>query len=108
VVTPNGNRVLDIFWYGNSAATYDDIRSNPVWNVNMALDKNIRFGERYSLNLSAQATNVFNHTQFRPGVNMAFGQNNATGASLNPNTFGTYTQNTYDGRQLELAVKFKF
>ncbi|MGH9970822.1 MAG: TonB-dependent receptor domain-containing protein [Pyrinomonadaceae bacterium] len=108
VVTPNGSRVLDIFWYGNAAATYDDIRSNPIWNVNMSLDKNIKFGERYSLTLSAQATNVLNHTQFRPGVNMAFGQNNATGAALNPNNFGTYAQNTYDGRQLELAVKLKF
>ena len=33
VGTPNGSRVLDIFWYGNSAATYDDIRSNSIWNA---------------------------------------------------------------------------
>ena len=112
VTGPNGVAILDIFWYGNAAATYGDIRSNPIWNVNMSLDKNIRFGERYSLNLSAQATNVFNHTQFKPGVNMAFGATSvaagSVGAPQNPNNFGTFTQNAYDGRQLELSAKFRF
>ena len=109
---PNGVAIADIFWYGNAAATYGDIRSNPIWNVNMSLDKNIRFGERYSLDLAAQATNVFNHTQFKPGVNMAFGATSvaagSVGAPQNPNNFGTFTQNAYDGRQLELSAKFRF
>ena len=82
VAGPNGVEILDIFWYGNAAATYGDIRSNPIWNVNMSLDKEIRFGERYSLNLSAQATNVFNHTQFKPGVNMAFGATSVAAGSV--------------------------
>ncbi|HEY3038565.1 MAG TPA: TonB-dependent receptor [Pyrinomonadaceae bacterium] len=113
VTLPAGGAITDIFWYGNAAATYGDIRSNSNWNLNMSLDKNIRFGERYSLLLSAQATNALNHTQWKPGVNMAFGATSvaagSVGAPQNPNSFGTYSNsNTYDGRQLELAAKFRF
>jgi Carboxypeptidase regulatory-like domain len=122
VAGPNGRAIADIFWYGNAAATYGEMRSNPVWNLNMSLDKTVRWGERYSLNFSAQATNVLNHTQFKPGLNASFGATvTQTFLDDNPtsklkvgdlqdtaNTFGTYRQNTYDGRQLELAVKFRF
>jgi hypothetical protein len=115
VTLPNGTQAADIFWYGNAAATYNKLRSNPTWNVNMSLDKDFKWGERYSLNLAAQATNVLNHTQFRPGVNLAFGNSvTAAAAGVQPgqsasrNTFGTYTRNTYDARQLELAIKFRF
>jgi hypothetical protein len=115
VTLPNGTRAADIFWYGDAAATYGDMRSNSNWNVNMSLDKDFRWGERYTLNLSAQATNVFNHTQFRPGVNLAFGGTTLNpapgvvpGQSQNLNTFGTFTRNTYDARQIELALRFRF
>jgi hypothetical protein len=126
VAGPNGKAIADIFWYGDAAATYGELRSNPVWNLNIALDKSFRWGERYSLNLSAQATNVLNHTQFKPGLNAAFGATvtqsfldaNPTSKlkvgdlqdtpSNTTNTFGTYRQNTYDGRQIELSVKFRF
>ena len=120
---PNGDEIADLFWYGNAAATYDELRSNPVWNANMSLEKSFRFGERYSLDLSAQATNVFNNVQFRPGINTSFGQTvtrafvraNPT-TTLRPgdlldnaaNTFGTFRQNAYDGRQVELVAKFRF
>ena len=119
---PNGTPIADLFWYGDSAATFADMRSNSMWNANLALEKNFRFGERYSLNLSAQATNVFNHTQFRPGLNTSFGgtvlpatitanpsQNLKVGQLLDTNnTFGTFRQNAYDGRQIELVAKFRF
>jgi hypothetical protein len=124
----NGNEIADVFWYGNAAATYGELRSNPNWNLNMALDKTFSWGERYSINFSAQATNVLNHTQFKPGINATFGATVTKAFVDNPanradpvlstlkigdlqdtaNTFGTYRQNTYDGRQLELAVKFRF
>jgi len=122
VAGPSGAPIADIFWYGDAAATYADMRSNSIWNANMALEKTFRFGERYSLNLSAQATNVFNNTQFRPGLNSSFGgtvlpatitqnpaQNLKVGQLLDTaNTFGTFRQNAYDGRQIELVAKFRF
>jgi hypothetical protein len=116
----NTDTLPDVFWYGNSSPSFNDMRSNPIWNTNMSLEKNFRIRERYSLSVSGQATNLFNHTQFQPGLNTGFGatvvtSNQATsgGAKIGQlldatNTFGTYTRNTYDARQLEMVVQFKF
>jgi Carboxypeptidase regulatory-like domain len=135
VTGANGKQIADVFWYGNAAATFGELRSNPIWNINMSFDKTIRWGERYSLNLAIQATNLLNHTQFKPGINGSFGgtvtQANVESAAFindpilktlkvgdlqdTANTFGSYrhtrtdsTANTYDGRQFELAMKFRF
>jgi trimeric autotransporter adhesin len=124
--TPNGSVVADLFWYGTSAATFGDMRSNPTWNVNMSLEKSFKMWERYSVNLAAQATNLFNNTQFKPGLNTSFGatvlpatiKDNPTlnlkvGQLLDTptnstSTWGTYTQNTYDARQFELVMRIRF
>jgi hypothetical protein len=86
----------------------------------MALEKSFKMRERYSLNFSAQATNLFNHTQFKPGINTSFGPtvvkaNSALGLKIGQlqqpsgdNTFGTYRQNAYDARQFELVMQFRF
>jgi len=119
VTAANGDVIPDVFWYGNSAATFNDLRSNPVWNTNMSLEKSFRIREGYSLNVSAQATNLFNHTQFKPGLNAGFGStvvtSNQAGTNLQfgqlldtASTFGTYTRSTYDARQLEMVVQFRF
>jgi hypothetical protein len=97
----------------------------------MSLQKNFRFRERYDLSLAAQATNLFNHTQFRPSINTVFG---ATATAANPaagikvgqlldvsNTWGAYQlpinnasgnnaggQAIYDPRQVELVLHFTF
>jgi len=36
VTGPNGVPIPDLFWYGTSAATIGDMRSNAIWNVNMS------------------------------------------------------------------------
>jgi outer membrane receptor protein involved in Fe transport len=126
VTTPNGTVVPDLFWYGTSAATFGDMRSNSTWNVNMSLEKSFKMWERYSVNLAAQATNLFNNTQFKPGLNTSFGAtvlqstvdankslNLKVGQLLDTptnstSTWGTYTQNTYDARQLELVMRIRF
>ncbi|HXN21325.1 MAG TPA: TonB-dependent receptor [Candidatus Dormibacteraeota bacterium] len=120
VTTPNGKTVADILWYGTAAPSYGGIRSSSIWNVNISLEKSFKMRERYSLNFSAQATNLFNHTQFKPGINTSFGPTVVTadptlglkvGQLQQPagdNTFGTYRQNAYDARQLELVMQFRF
>jgi hypothetical protein len=128
VTGPNGKAIADLFWYGTAAATYGELRSSPISNVNVSLEKSFSWGERYSLNISAQGTNVFNHTQFKPGINGSFGATvtqafvdvpaNKADPILSTlkvgdlqdtaNTFGTYRQNTYDGRQIEFVVRFRF
>jgi len=122
VTTPNGTVIPDLFWYGTSAATFTELRSPANWNVNMSLEKSFKIGERFSAELSAQATNLFNHTQFRPGVNTSFG-GTVLPATITANptqklklgqlqdsasTWGAYTQNAYDARQFELVMKIRF
>jgi outer membrane receptor protein involved in Fe transport len=122
VTTPNGSVVPDLFWYGSSAATFGDMRSNAIWNANMSLEKSFKMRERYSVNVAAQATNLFNNTQFKPGLNTSFGatvlpSTVAANPTLNlkvgqlldtANTWGSYTQNTYDARQIEFVMKIRF
>lgn len=122
VTTPNGAVVPDLFWYGSAAATYADLRSNSIWNANLAVEKSFKVRERYSLIVSAQATNLFNNVQFKPGINTTFGGTVLPSTvAANPtlklqvgqlldtaNTWGSYTQNTYDARQIEIVAKFRF
>ena len=90
----------------------------------MALEKSFNIRERYSVNVAAQATNLFNHTQFKPTVNSSFGatvQQSTLDAAANaplklslgqlldtPSTFGTFTQDAYDARQVEFVIRFRF
>jgi hypothetical protein len=123
VTGPNGEAIADLFWYGTAAATYDEMRSNAIWNTNLALERSFKLKERYSINFAAQATNLFNNAQFRPGLNTGFsGTVVADTLKANPklnlkvgqlldsvaNTWGTYTQNTYDARQIEMVLKIRF
>ena len=122
VTTPNGSVIPDLFWYGTSAATFGDLRANGIWNTNMSLEKAFKVGERLSVDLSAQATNLLNHTQFKPGLNMSFGGTVIPATiTANPtlnlklgqlqdtaNTWGSYTQNVYDPRQFEMVLKIRF
>lgn len=135
ITTTNTNKVLpDNFWYGNAQPSYNELRSAPRWNVNLSLEKNFNFGERYALSISAQATNLFNNAQFRPNINTAFGPTflavQASGAQVGQlqdfvngttNTWGAYQlpinnasgnnaggQAIYDMRQVELVAHFTF
>jgi trimeric autotransporter adhesin len=125
VTGPNGRAIPDIFWYGTSAATFDEMRSNSIWNTNLALERTFKVKERYSINFAAQATNLFNNAQFKPGLNTSFGAtvvsdtldipankplNLKVGQLLDSatNTWGAYTQNTYDARQIEMILRIRF
>ncbi|HEV2663354.1 MAG TPA: TonB-dependent receptor, partial [Blastocatellia bacterium] len=122
VTSPNGTVIPDLFWYGTSAATFSGLRANSTWNVNMSLEKSFKAWEKFEFNLSAQATNLFNHTQFKPGINTSFGGTVLPATiTANPtlnlklgqlqdvaNTWGAYTQNTYDPRQIEMVLRVRF
>jgi hypothetical protein len=118
-----GGTIPDLYWYGDAVSSYNDMRSPHVWFTNLSLEKSVVLHDRYALDFSAQATNVFNHANFKPGVNMSMGatvvsSNLAANASKAvqigqildnaSKTFGTYTKNAYDPRQIELSVHFKF
>jgi hypothetical protein len=68
------------------------------FNANMALLKNIRFGERTRLQLRAEAFNVFNNVSFF---------NNTQFADINSASFGQITS-AGAARQMQFAFRFEF
>ncbi len=75
------------------------------YNVDAGLIKNIRFGERYRVQLRAEAFNVLNQTNWFIGENTStFDVDDASG-----NTFGQIPiGNTYSPRIMQFAVRFEF
>jgi hypothetical protein len=116
VTTPNGSIVNDVYWWGTAAQRYADIRGTGINNWNLSLERSFRFKERLSMEFAAQATNAFNHTQFKPAMTMALGNQSILANSplgLQPgqgqsSNFGTRGNATYDPRQVELRLRVSF
>jgi hypothetical protein len=116
VTTPSGSVVNDIYWFGTAAQTFGDIRGTGVNNWNMTLERTFKVKERFNVDLAAQFTNGFNHTQFKPAMTMALGaQSVAVNSPLGiqpgqgqSSNFGTRGNSTYDPRQVELRLKVRF
>ena len=119
VTMPNGSIQPDIYWFGNATIRYGDIRGNGRWNTNLSLQKDIPITERLQMQFSAEASNLFNNTQFRPQMNAGLG---ATFTSVSPaqaaqgikpgmvqnDNFGTWGMTTFDPRQIELRLRLRF
>lgn len=113
---PNGTYQADIYYYGTAALDYGDIRGAGRNNWNLNLERTFRVRERIAIDFSAQFTNVFNHTQFRP--NMAGGLGgvntlpnptiNVPIGALSDSNFGTRSTDTFDPRQTEFQLKIRF
>lgn len=126
ITAPNGAVINDLYWYGNAAYTYDDIRTLGRKNLNLSLERTIRVRENLQFDLSAQVTNVFNNVQFRPDgfARDLGGQITRTESNLlqvapgvDPNTligqpgatnFGAYGTGAFDARQVEFLLRLRF
>ncbi|REJ77463.1 MAG: hypothetical protein DWQ47_13875 [Acidobacteria bacterium] len=72
------------------------------WNVDAGLIKNIRFGERYNIQLRAEAFNVVNNTNFFIGENSSIFDVDST-------TFGQISAGSvYAPRIMQFAFRFEF
>jgi hypothetical protein len=119
VTLPNGSIAPDVYWFGTATTRYGDVRGNGRWNVNMSLQKQFAIREKLQFQLSAEASNLFNNTQFRPVMNTGLGgtftnvtpaqraQGIRTGMVQNDN-FGTWGMATFDPRQIELRLRLFF
>lgn len=116
VVTANGSRQRDIFWWGTAAFTYNDLRNEPLNNMNLSIQRTFAISERFRLDLQAHAHNFLNHTQFSPSystglgatevvTNLANGQLAGAGQSA---TYGAHGLATYDPRNIEIVLKIRF
>jgi hypothetical protein len=117
VKTANGGTMVDQYWFGNAALTYNDIRSLPRQNYNMSITRTFRLSERWRAEFMAQGTNILNHAQFRPaGFTRALGATSTSGnaarnipaGTTTSNTFGTMSTSTFEPRHIELQLKLRF
>ncbi len=107
--------ISDLYWYGNAAQTYNDIRTDSRWNLNLSLQKTFAVTEKLKIDLSAQASNALNHTQWRPGgfarglggqaISTVNGQIPGYGTSTN---FGTHNLSTMEPRTIQLMMRMRF
>jgi hypothetical protein len=85
--------------YGTSG--YDMLRGPAFQDWDMNLQKNIKFKERYNVQLRADSFNVFNHPNF--------GTPNANISSSNVGTITSISGTpSYEQRTVEFAAKFSF
>jgi hypothetical protein len=98
----------------NPIGTYGDVGRNSVRGpafigFDMAVVRTFKIGERYSLQIRAEAFNLFNHTNFVGGFAPAGQPAGASYAgvstALNSSTFGQIGS-AYDPRILQFASKF--
>ena len=86
--------------YGNLG--FDAIRGPGRNNVDLSLFKTFAVTERFRAQFRADAFNTFNHPQFQGNEDTG-----GLGNNLGAGNFGQITQ-AYDGRELQLAMKFIF
>jgi hypothetical protein len=112
-----GNRVVaDTFWWGDSASTITALRNPGMTNINLSVDRRFGIKEGMWIEFSAQATNFLNHTQFRPAYNGGLGGTQLRNEPANGfipglgsnDNYGTIGLNTFDPRQIELQLRFRF
>jgi hypothetical protein len=96
----NGNAYIPI---GN--AGYDKLRGPGWWNMDMNLQKNIKWSNHYNLQVRADSYNIFNHPNFAtPNASVyASGTNSALGTITS-----TSSTPTYEARSVEFGAKFNF
>ena len=85
------------FTFGNASARYSDCRVPAFINEDISLLKNIRFGERRSLQFRAEFFNLFNRTVFG-GPNL----------DVSSPTFGRLLSQDNTPRQIQFVLKLRF
>ncbi len=86
-------------------ASYDMLRGPGWWNMDMNLGKDIKWGERYNVQLRADSFNTFNHPNL--GTPNATVYVSGTNANLGKIT-GTSSAPLYESRSVEFGIKFTF
>jgi hypothetical protein len=87
-----------VLGYDTSCGGYYNLRAPKIYNLDMSLSKDFKFGERVQLRASIQFTNVLNH--FAPGTPAL--------NVLSPTTFGRITGQATSPRQTEFGMRLSF
>jgi len=87
-----------VLGYDTSCGGYYNFRAPMIWNMDLGITKDFKFGERVTLRTSLQFTNVFNH--FAPGSPAL--------TVTTPSTFGRITGQATSPRQTEFGMRLSF
>ncbi|MEI9976380.1 MAG: hypothetical protein WDO73_32595 [Ignavibacteriota bacterium] len=118
LTTANGGKQTDLYWTGNAAIDYGDMRGPGRSNIDFTLSRDFRIREGLTLSFMANVTNTLNHTQFRTGAyNMGLGgiqvsdvpaQGLLAGEGQSAASYGTHNMNTFDPRQMIMEARIRF
>ncbi|RPI21291.1 MAG: hypothetical protein EHM61_25135 [Acidobacteria bacterium] len=96
VQLPNGSYQVDQYWWGQTAQYVNGLRTPGFANVNLAINRRFRIREGAQLEFLAEATNLFNRTNFSAAaVNFGYGAilsvpaNNANNVKIGQNSNAT-------------------
>src|SRR5258708_20207282 len=64
LTAPNGSTIANQFWFGPTNQTNGDLRGPGRFNMDLSLRRSFAIRERIRLAISADASNVLNHTQY--------------------------------------------
>ena len=114
----NGTNQVNLYWTGNQAIDYSQLRGPGRNNLDISLSRDFRIKEKYTVSFHANVTNALNHTQFLPGsFNMELGSMQTTavpsegllpGFGQSAATYGSHRMLTFDPRQMILEMRFRF
>ena len=119
VTTPDGRTVVDQFWYGDAAITYDEIRTDNRFNIDMSVRRDFPLPNGMQFEIGADVMNLLNSAQFsgtyQGGLGGTITTPSAAQAALglqpgmgNATNYGTRGMATYNPRQISLRATVRF
>jgi trimeric autotransporter adhesin len=111
LTSPNGAIIANQYWVGNSNQTNGLLRGPGRFNLDMSLRRSFSIREQIKLQISADATNVLNHTEYSGNFSGGLGNTVLSGATAGYGTsatFGTFGVGTFDPRQITMHFRVTF
>src|SRR5882724_10878514 len=111
LTAPNGSTIANQFWFGPTNQTNGDLRGPGRFNMDLSLRRSFAIRERIRLEISADASNVLNHTQYNGNFNGGLGNTVLSGATTGygtSTTYGTFGVGTFDPRQVTMHARVIF
>ena len=113
---PNGKFGADQNWVGTVCNTLDELRGPGRFNLDLSLRRRIKIQERFTLEMSAESTNVLNHAQPSGTYSAGLGNTTVTPSTAtgllagmgSSSTYGTLGTGTYNPREVVMNLKLRF
>jgi hypothetical protein len=114
--TQPGQYIADDYWMGTAGGASSYMRSWGRNNLDISIMRDFRLTEKVTLELRANMTNFLNHPQFKDYSGGLGGQavvadpttHTQVGQPTGSSSFGTMGNSTYDPRQTEFQLTFRF